>query len=57
MSPDLLLFCAISGDLQFLAKTVINVKRACDVYKQIGCFPKARKENCDCTLLSSKNDV
>jgi len=57
MSPDLLLFCAISVDLQFLAKILINEKRACDLYKQIGCFPKARKENCDYTLLSSKNNI
>jgi len=51
MSPDLLLFCAISVDLQFLAKILINEKRPWDFYKQIGCFPKARKENCDYTIL------
>ena len=53
-SPDLLLFCATSVSLQVLAKTLINEKPACDFYKQIGCSPRARKENCDCTLLSSK---
>ena len=57
MSPDLLLFCATSVGLQVLAKTLINEKPACDFYKQIGCSPKARKENCDCILLSSKSNV
>ena len=54
MSPDLLLFCATSVSLQVLAKTLINEKPACDFYKQIGCSPRARNENCDCTLLYSK---
>ena len=51
MSPDLLLFFATPVALQVLAKTLINKKLAMQ-NKSV-----ARKENCNCTLLSSKSNV